>query len=78
MREILREIQSGQFAREWVDEYKSGYKNYNALKQSDLDHPIETVGARLRARMPWLDPGKRAAIAAAPTAAATKPETATA
>ncbi len=79
MREILREIQSGQFAREWVAEYKSGYTNYNAMKQADLDHPIEVVGARLRARMPWLDPGKRAATAATPgTAAPAKPETATA
>ncbi len=79
MRDILREIQNGQFAREWVAEYRSGNANYKALKQADLDHPIETVGARLRARMPWLDPAKRAAHAEpAPGTATPAKETATA
>ncbi len=54
MRAVLREIQDGTFAREWVAEHKSGRANYDALKQRDLDHPIETVGKQLRARMPWL------------------------
>jgi ketol-acid reductoisomerase len=44
-RDILREIQDGQFAREWVAEYAAGNANYKALKQADLDHPIETVGS---------------------------------
>ena len=78
MREVLREIQSGQFAREWVAEYRSGNANYKALKQADLDHPIETVGARLRARMPWLDPAKRAAHAEPAPAQTAAKETATA
>ncbi|MCC6562969.1 MAG: hypothetical protein IT478_16545, partial [Xanthomonadales bacterium] len=78
MRDILHEIQDGRFAREWVAEYRSGNANYKALKQADLDHPIETVGARLRARMPWLDPAKRAAHAAAAPAAAPAKEPATA
>ena len=54
MRTILREIQDGQFAREWVNEHKSGRAKYQSLKQRDLDHQIETVGQRLRASMTWL------------------------
>ncbi|MCX7557619.1 ketol-acid reductoisomerase [Xanthomonadaceae bacterium JHOS43] len=54
MRQVLREIQDGQFAREWIAEHKSGRANYQALKQKDLDHPIEEVGKRLRASMSWL------------------------
>ncbi len=61
MREVLEEIRSGQFAREWIAEYKAGNKQYLALKQKDLDHPIEKVGAALRAKMPWLNAGKPAA-----------------
>ena len=54
MRAVLREIQDGTFAREWVAEHKAGRGRYDALKQKDLDHPIEVVGKKLRARMPWL------------------------
>lgn len=54
MEEILKEIQTGQFAEEWMAEYKAGNKNYAAMKARDLDHQIETVGADLRSRMPWL------------------------
>ncbi|MEO8671442.1 MAG: ketol-acid reductoisomerase [Tahibacter sp.] len=62
MKEILNEIQDGRFAREWVAEYQSGNGNYKALKQRDLAHPIETVGASLRARMPWLNPQTPSAV----------------
>jgi ketol-acid reductoisomerase len=54
MREVLNDIQDGTFARNWTAEYKAGLPNYKRLKQADLDHPIEQVGAKLRARMPWL------------------------
>ena len=54
MREVLKDIQEGRFAREWTAEHAAGLPNYNAFKQKDLDHPIEQVGSRLRARMPWL------------------------
>ena len=54
MKKILAEIQDGSFARQWVAEYAAGNVNYKALKQADLDHPIEAVGRRLRADMPWL------------------------
>jgi ketol-acid reductoisomerase len=56
MREALKEIQSGQFAREFIAEYENGNPNYHAMKQRDLSHPIEQVGVSLRARMPWLTP----------------------
>lgn len=56
MREALKEIQSGQFAREFIAEYEGGNTNYKAMKDRDLSHPIEKVGAELRARMPWLAP----------------------
>jgi ketol-acid reductoisomerase len=54
MRRILREIRSGKFAREWIGEHEQGSKNYQRLLQQDLRHPIERVGEKLRARMPWL------------------------
>jgi ketol-acid reductoisomerase len=56
MREVLAEIRDGRFAREWVAEYAAGNGNYRAMKDRDLAHPIEQVGASLRARMPWLAP----------------------
>jgi ketol-acid reductoisomerase len=54
MRKILKEIQSGKFAKEWIAENDSGSKNYKKLLKQDLAHPIEKVGAKLRERMPWL------------------------
>jgi ketol-acid reductoisomerase len=54
MRRILKEIQTGKFARQWIGETQSGAKNYRRLLKRDLHHPIERVGARLRERMPWL------------------------
>lgn len=54
MREVLTEIQDGTFAREWQAEHANGEKNYAAMLQRDLNHPIETVGRALRARFAWL------------------------
>src|SRR5690606_30410 len=54
MKEILSEIQSGQFTREWVAEYQGGLKNYKALLKEGEDHPIEKTGKRLRGLMPWV------------------------
>src|SRR4051812_2524245 len=56
MRKILKEIQSGKFAREWIRESESGGENFQRLLEADLKQPIEKVGAKLRARMPWLQP----------------------
>ena len=55
MKKILAEIQQGKFARQWINENASGRKKYNKLLKADLKHPIEKVGAKLRARMPWLE-----------------------
>ena len=54
MRKILKEIQTGKFARQWISEHQSGARNYQRLLKQDLRHPIEKVGAKLRERMPWL------------------------
>jgi ketol-acid reductoisomerase len=54
MREVLAEVRNGTFAREWIDEYKAGLKNYQRLLDKDLDHQIEHVGRELRSRMSWL------------------------
>ena len=54
MRKILKEIQSGKFAREWIRESESGGANFKRLLEADLKQPIEKVGTKLRARMPWL------------------------
>ncbi len=57
MREVLRDIQTGKFARNWIKENNTGRKKYNKVLKQDLSHPIEKVGASLRARMPWLEAG---------------------
>jgi ketol-acid reductoisomerase len=54
MRKILKEIQTGKFAKQWITENQSGSKNYRRMLKQDLNHPIERVGAKLRERMPWL------------------------
>jgi len=58
MKKILAEIQSGQFAREWILENKANRPVFNALTRRGEEHPIEKVGARLRAMMPWLSKEK--------------------
>ena len=54
MKAALKDIQSGKFAKEWVAEYKGGYKKYNALLKADENHSIEKVGTKLRSMMPWM------------------------
>ncbi len=54
MKTILKEIQSGKFAKEWVKEYQDGLKNYNKLLEKGEKHPIEVCGRRLRGLMPWI------------------------
>jgi ketol-acid reductoisomerase len=55
MGKILKDIQKGKFAKDWIEENKAGKPKYNKLIQQDFDHQIEKVGAELRARMPWLN-----------------------
>jgi ketol-acid reductoisomerase len=54
MKAALKDIQSGKFAKGWINEYKGGYKKYNALLKKGENHSIEKVGARLRGLMPWM------------------------
>jgi ketol-acid reductoisomerase len=54
MRKILKEIQQGKFARQWISENNRGRKKYDRLMKKDMNHKIEKVGAALRERMPWL------------------------
>ncbi|HAM53077.1 MAG TPA: ketol-acid reductoisomerase [Nitrospiraceae bacterium] len=58
MKKILTEIQDGVFAREWMLECKANKPVFTALTRQGEEHPIESVGARLRAMMPWLKKGK--------------------
>ncbi len=54
MRKILSEIQSGAFAKEWIEENKKGRPNFNKMKAACDQHQIEKVGAKLREMMPWI------------------------
>jgi ketol-acid reductoisomerase len=54
MKSALKDIQSGKFAKEWVKEYKGGYKKYNALLKAGEKHGIEKTGEKLRSLMPWM------------------------
>ncbi len=54
---ILEEIQTGEFAREWILENMAGRPVYNAIKREESEHEIEIVGRQLRAMMPWLGKG---------------------
>ena len=54
MKRILREIQTGQFARDWVSENQAGQPTFKAHRRLSAEHPIEPVGEKLRAMMPWL------------------------
>ncbi|MGH7933504.1 MAG: ketol-acid reductoisomerase [Candidatus Binataceae bacterium] len=54
MKQILDDIQSGKFANEWIAEYRSGLPNFKKLRGEGEQHPVEEVGRKLRAFMPWL------------------------
>jgi ketol-acid reductoisomerase len=55
MKKVLGEIVSGQFAKEWVAEYKGGLKNFNALYEKDHASQLEDVGRGLRKMMKWVN-----------------------
>jgi ketol-acid reductoisomerase len=56
MKRILGEIQSGQFAREWILENQAHRAGFLAMRKREAEHPIEEVGARLRKMMSWIKP----------------------
>jgi ketol-acid reductoisomerase len=62
MKKILSEIQSGQFAKEWIEENKSGRKNFLAMREAARHQPIEEVGSELRAMMPFLKKKKEVGV----------------
>ena len=54
MRKVLKEVQNGKFARQWIKENATGKAQYQKLLDTDLNRQIEKVGAQLRSRMSWL------------------------
>jgi len=62
MKKILKEIQSGEFARAWLEENRTGRKNFLAMREAGKDQPIEKVGAELRAMMPFLKKRKETGV----------------
>jgi ketol-acid reductoisomerase len=57
MKEILAEIQSGQFAKEWIGENESGGENFAKMREEAKGKEIESIGKELRSMMPWIDQG---------------------
>jgi ketol-acid reductoisomerase len=57
MRRVLKDIQSGKFTTEWIRECKAGQPSFKATRRLNDAHPIEEVGAKLRAMMPWIKQG---------------------
>ena len=58
MKEVLKDIQSGKFAKQWMDENKNGQKNFLKMRKELANHPIEKVGKKLRELMPWIGKNK--------------------
>jgi ketol-acid reductoisomerase len=58
MKRILADIQTGRFARDWVTECQAGQPSFKAMRRMGAEHPIEEVGAKLRAMMPWIAKNK--------------------
>ena len=54
MQEILKDVQSGAFARQWIAEAKTGGKNFERKREEEKHHGIESVGVKLRSRMSWV------------------------
>ncbi len=55
MKQILADIQSGEFAKEWIAENKAGHENFDRLREEASGHEVEKVGKDLRSMMPWID-----------------------
>ena len=58
MKKILQEIQSGQFAKEWILENEAGQPGFKAMRKQEALHSIEAVGKELRSKMSFLNPVK--------------------
>jgi ketol-acid reductoisomerase len=55
MKQILADIQSGEFAKEWIAENRAGQENFQRLREEGRDHQVERVGRDLRSMMPWIE-----------------------
>jgi ketol-acid reductoisomerase len=55
MKRILKEIQTGEFARQWILENKAGAPAFKAMRRRERDHPVEQIGKELRRLMSWID-----------------------
>ena len=75
MQQLLREIQSGEFAKQWIAEHEAGRPNFTRLMQQDDRHQIEQVGAQLRAMMPWIGAGNQQTAVSSKQKATTRANT---
>jgi ketol-acid reductoisomerase len=55
MRKLLADIQSGEFAKEWIAENRAGAENFQRLREEAAGHQVEQVGRELRKMMPWIE-----------------------
>lgn len=62
MKKVLEDIQSGKFAKEWLEENANGRPRYNEYKKREQEHPIEKVGVELRKMMPFINAGNRKVV----------------
>ncbi len=58
MRAILADIREGRFTQAWINECKAGQPSFKAIRRLNDQHPVEEIGAKLRAMMPWIEAGK--------------------
>ena len=63
MKQILGEIQRGEFAQQWVAEHAAGKPSFTKFREQAAKHPIEAVGAKLRTLMPWMESNQPATAA---------------
>jgi len=62
MKKVLTDIQNGEFARDWIAEYRGGNKHFNELRAGEKKHQIEEVGAKLRSMMDWLPDATKSTV----------------
>lgn len=54
MKRVLKDIQTGKFTSEWMQEYRAGMSRFKGIRRNNDSHQIEEVGSKLRAMMPWI------------------------
>jgi ketol-acid reductoisomerase len=61
MKQVLADIQSGEFAKEWIAENRAGQENFQRMREEQQGHQVERVGGELRSMMPWISQAERSA-----------------